>query len=76
VPCRNMRGTARSCSPSAGNTGLALGTLGVQETGPERGDRVMLASAGSWGYVGSWSGGGGELIGEAGRPGVLPTPLA
>jgi hypothetical protein len=74
--CKNGRGTARSCSPSAGNAGLALGALGVQETGLERGDRAMLASNRSWGGVGSWSGGGGALIGEAGLPGVLPTPLA
>jgi hypothetical protein len=73
MPCRNGRSTARSRSPLAGNAGLALG---VQETGPERGDRAVLASARSWGSVGSWSGGGGDLIGEAGQPGVLPTPLA
>jgi hypothetical protein len=48
----------------------------VQESGPERGDRAVLASARSWGSVRSWSGGGGALIGEAGRPGMLPTPLA
>jgi hypothetical protein len=76
MPCRNGRGTARSRSPSAGNTGLALGALGVQETVPEQGDRAAFASARSWGGVGSWSGGSGTSIGEAGRPGVLPTPLA
>jgi hypothetical protein len=76
MPCRNGRGTARSRSPSAGNTGLALGALGVQETMPERGDRAASASARSWGGVGSWSGGSGTSIGEAGRPGMLPTPLA
>jgi hypothetical protein len=73
MPCRNGRGMARSHSPSAGNAGL---TLGVQETVLERGDRVTFASARSWGGVGSWSGGSGASIGEAGRPGMLPTPLA
>jgi hypothetical protein len=63
MPCRNGRGRARPRSPSAGNVGLALG---AQETRPERGDRAVLASAGSWGSVGSWSGGSGKLIGEAG----------
>jgi hypothetical protein len=76
MPCRNGCGTARSRSPSARNAGLALGALGVQETVPERGDRATFASARSWGGVGSWSGGSGTSIGEAGRLGVLPTPLA
>jgi hypothetical protein len=76
VPCKNVCGMARSRSPLAGNVGLALGALGVQETRPERGDRAVLTSSGSWGSVGSWSGGSGALIGEAGRSGVLPTPLA
>jgi hypothetical protein len=76
MPCRNGRCTARSCSPSAGNAGLALGAPGVQETKPERGDRAMFALARSWGGVGSWSGGSGASIGEARRPGVLPMPLA
>jgi hypothetical protein len=76
MPCRNGRGMAWSCSPSAGNKGLALGALGMQETMPERGDRAASASARSWGGVGSWSGGSGTSIGEAGWPGVLPTPLA
>jgi hypothetical protein len=69
MPCRNGRGTARSRSPSAGNMGLALGALGVQATMPKRGDRVAFASARLWGGVGSWSGGSGASIGEAGRPG-------
>jgi hypothetical protein len=73
MPCKNGRGMARSRSPSARNAGLALG---VQATVPERGDRATSASARSWGGVGSWSGGCGASIGEAGRPGVLPTPLA
>jgi hypothetical protein len=76
VPCRNVCGTAQLRSSSARNAGLALGALSVQETRPERGDRAVLASAGSWGSIGSWSGGSGELIGEAGRPGMLPMPLA
>jgi hypothetical protein len=76
MPCRNGCGTARPCSPSAGNTGLALGALGVQVTVPERGDRAAFASSRSWGGVGSWSGGSGTSIGEAGRSGVLPMPLA
>jgi hypothetical protein len=76
MPCRNGHGTARSRSPSAGNARLALGALSVQETVPEQGDRATFASARSWGSVGSWSGGSGASIGEAGQPGVLPTPLA
>jgi hypothetical protein len=32
MPCRNGCGMAQSRSPLAGNTGLALGALGVQET--------------------------------------------
>jgi hypothetical protein len=48
----------------------------ASETRPERGDRATLASARPWGSVGLWSGWGGALIGEAGRPGMLPTPLA
>jgi hypothetical protein len=76
VPCRYTLGTARSRSCSARNARLAPGALGMQETGPEQRDRAALGSAWSWGRVGSQSGGSGELIGEAGRPGVLPTPLA
>jgi hypothetical protein len=76
MPCRNGHYTARSHSPSARNAGLALSALGVQETVPERGDRVKFASAWSWGGVGLWSGGSGASIGEARRSGVLPTPLA
>jgi hypothetical protein len=43
---------------------------------PERGDRATFALARSWGGVGSGSGGSGASIGEAGRLGMLPTPLA
>jgi hypothetical protein len=76
MPCRNGCGAARSRSPSVGNAGLALGALGGQATVPERGDRATPASARSWAGVGSWSGGCGVSIGEAGRPGVLSMTLA
>jgi hypothetical protein len=57
----------------AGNAGLALG---VQATGPEQGDRVVLVVVHPWAGVRSWSGGCGASIGEAGRPGVLHKLLA
>jgi hypothetical protein len=56
--------------------GLAPGALGLQATGPERGDRAMLMAVWSGKATGSWSGGVGELIDEAGRPGVLHKLLA
>jgi hypothetical protein len=57
--------------PRLGTQGLAPGALGLQATGPERGDRAVLVAVWSGSATGSWSGGVGELIGEAGRPGVL-----
>jgi hypothetical protein len=63
----------------AGNAGLALGALGalgVQVTGPERGDRAVLVVVRSWAGVGSWNGGCGASIGEGGRLGVLHKLLA
>jgi hypothetical protein len=74
MPCRHVRGTARACSPSAGNVGLALGVLGSQVTGPEHGDRAALTAVWLGVVVGSWSGGASKAIGEAGRPGVLSRP--
>jgi hypothetical protein len=74
VPCSYTLGTARSRSRSAGNAGLAPGTLGVQGTASEQHDGAVLGSAWSRGWVGLQRGGGGELVGEVGRPGVLPTP--
>jgi hypothetical protein len=76
VSCWNGRGTARFHSPSAGNVGFAPGALGLQATGPEQGDRAVPVAVWSGKATGSWSGGVGELIGEAGRPGVLHKLLA
>jgi hypothetical protein len=76
VPCRNGRCTAHFHPSSAGNAGLAQGALGSQATGPERGDRAALAAVWSGNATGSWSGAVGEVIGEAGRPGVLQKLLA
>jgi hypothetical protein len=53
---------------------LALGVLGSQATGPERGDRAALVAVWSGAVIGSWSGGASKAIGEAGRPGVLSRP--
>jgi hypothetical protein len=71
MPYRDVCGAARSRSPSAGNAGLALGALGSQATGPERGDRAALAVVWSGASTGSCSGGASNAIGEVGRPGVL-----
>jgi hypothetical protein len=78
VQCRAGMGVARLgfIRPRLGTWGLAPGALGLQATGPERGDRAMLAAVWSGKATRSWSGGVGELIGEAGRPGVLHKPLA
>jgi hypothetical protein len=76
MPCWYTLGTARSRSRKAGNVGLAPGVLGVQGTASERHDRVALGLIWLRGWVGLQSGGGGKLVGEVGRPGVLPTPLA
>jgi hypothetical protein len=62
--------------PRLGTWGLAPGALGSQATWPERGDRAVLAAVWSGSATGSWSGGVGELIGEAGRLGVLHKLLA
>jgi hypothetical protein len=62
--------------PRLGTPGLAPGTLGLQATGPERGDRAVLAPVWSGKVTGLWSGGVGEFIGKAGRPGVLHKLLA
>jgi hypothetical protein len=62
--------------PRLGTRGLALGALSLQATGPERGHRAVLTAVWSGKATGSWSGGVGELIGEAGRPGVLHKLLA
>jgi hypothetical protein len=63
-------------SPRLGTRGLALGALGSQATGPERGDRAALAAVWLGAVIGSWSGGVSEVIGEAGRQGVLQKLLA
>jgi hypothetical protein len=80
VRCRAGMGMARLSfiCPRLGTRGLALGALGLQATGPERGDRAVAVLAAVWSgkATGSWSGGVGELIGEAGRPGVLHKLLA
>jgi hypothetical protein len=62
--------------PRLGMLGLAPGALGLQATGPERGDRAVLAAVWSGEATWSWSGGVGELIGKVGRPGVLHKLLA
>jgi hypothetical protein len=62
--------------PRLGTRGLTPGALGLQATGPERGDRAVLVAVWSGKATGSWSGGVGELIGEVGRPGVLHKLLA
>jgi hypothetical protein len=62
--------------PRLGTRGLTPGTLGSQATGPERGDRAVLMAVWSGSATGSWGGGVGELIGEAGRLGVLHKLLA
>jgi hypothetical protein len=71
MPRRYRRCTARFHPSSAGNAGLALGALGSQATGPERGDRAALAVVWSGASTGSCSGGASNAIGEVGRPGVL-----
>jgi hypothetical protein len=78
VRCRAGMGTAWLVfiRPRLGTRGLAPGALGLQATGPEQGDRVVLAAVWLGKATGSWSGGVGELIGEAGRPGVLHKLLA
>jgi hypothetical protein len=52
VPCRYEHLTTRSHPSSAGNVELALGALGSQATGPERGlggrQRMAWAAAGDW----------------------------
>jgi hypothetical protein len=78
VWCRAGMGVARLgfIRPQLGTRGLALGALDLQAIGPERGDRAVLAAVWSGKATGSWSGGVGELIGEAGWPGVLHKLLA
>jgi hypothetical protein len=78
VRCRAGMGAARLVfiRPRLGTRGLAPGALGLQATGPERGDRAVLVAVWSGKATGSWSGGVGELIGEAGRLGVLHKLLA
>jgi hypothetical protein len=73
VRCRAGMGAAWPVfiRPRLGTRGLAQGALSLQATGPERGDRVVLAAVWSGKVTGSWSVGVGEFIGEAGRPGVL-----
>jgi hypothetical protein len=68
-PCSSRSHTARNVRP-------APGALGVQGTRSERRDRAALWSVWSQGRVGLQRGGGGELVGEVGRPGVLSMPLA
>jgi hypothetical protein len=65
-----------SVLPRLGTRGLALGALGSLAIGPERGDRAALAAVWSGDVTGSWSGGVDEVIGEAGRLGVLQKLLA
>jgi hypothetical protein len=76
--CRVGTGAARLIFvlPQLGTRGLAPGALGSQATGPEQGDRAALAAVWSGAVTGSWSGGVGEVIGEAGRPSVLQKLLA
>jgi hypothetical protein len=78
VRCHAGMGAARLgfIRPRLGTRGLAPGALGLQATGPERGDRAVLAAVWSGKATGLWIGGVGELIGEAGRPGMLHKLLA
>jgi hypothetical protein len=78
VRCRAGMGAAwlGLIRPRLGTLGLAPGALGLQATRPEQGDRAVLAAVWSWEATGSWSGRVDELIGEAGRPGVLHKLLA
>jgi hypothetical protein len=78
VQCRAGMGAAwlSLIRPRLGMRGLAPGALGLQATGPERGDRAVLAAVWSGRATGLWSGGVGELIGEVGRLGVLHKLLA
>jgi hypothetical protein len=78
VWCRAGMGVARLglIRPQLGTLRLAPGALGLQVTGPERGDMAVLVAVWSGEATGSWSGGVGELIGEGGRPGVLHKLLA
>jgi hypothetical protein len=78
VWCRVGTGAARLVFilPRLGMWGLAPGALGSQATGPEQGDRAALTAVWSGNATGSWSGGVGEAIGEAGRPGMLQKLLA
>jgi hypothetical protein len=71
MPRRYELCTTRFHPSSAGNAGLALGALGSQATGPERGDRAAPAVVWSGASTGSCSGGASKAIGEVGRPGVL-----
>jgi hypothetical protein len=78
VRCRAGMGAAQLgfIRPQLGTRGLAPGALVLQATGPERGDRAVLAAVWSGKATGSWSGGVEELIGEAGWPGMLHKLLA
>jgi hypothetical protein len=76
MPRRYRRCATRFHPPSARNAELALGALGSQAAGPERGDRAALAVVWSGASTGSCSGGASKAIGEAGRPGVLLKLLA
>jgi hypothetical protein len=78
VQCRAGMGVARLgfIRPRLGTRRLAPDALDLQAIGPERGDRAVLAAVWSGKATGSWSGGVGELIGEAGQPGVLHKLLA
>jgi hypothetical protein len=78
VRCRVGMGVARLgfIRPRLGTRGLTPGALDLQAIGPERGERAVLMAVWSGKATESWSGGFGELIGEAGQPGVLHKLLA